>query len=83
MYSDISDIKNLSDASFDLFVMLATDAPNWNGSPLVCLTRGQRGNLTQLKTEGLLTTFKHEGETFAEFTEKGRELAKKCGIELK
>jgi hypothetical protein len=77
---------NITEQSKALFIAFAKDAANWNGEPLVggnVTTDAQaRGNLTQLKRAGLVTTFKDEGSLWLQFTPAGREYAKTLGIEL-
>ena len=72
--------------SLDLFLAYAEDADNWSGSPLVggnvCSTKEDRGNLTQLKRAGLITTFKEDGDTWINFTSEGKKLAAEHGIEI-
>jgi molybdenum-dependent DNA-binding transcriptional regulator ModE len=74
----------LSEQSLRLFLAYAEDAENWAGTPLVDgNVRGSkegRGNLTDLKKKGLITTFQHNKEMFVEFTDAGIELAKEHGI---
>lgn len=67
---------NLTTASIELFKALVADAPNWSGEPMVDLTPARRGNLTQLKKAGFLTTFVDNGIAFCQFTEAGRAYAK-------
>ena len=45
-------------------------------------SKEERGNLTQLKRAGLLTTFRSDGEEFVEFTAAGEALAGDYGISL-
>jgi hypothetical protein len=72
--------------SLALFLEFARDAGNWDGQPLVGgnvqITKEERGNLTQLKVEGLLTTFTQDRLTWVTFTDAGRALAKQHGVEL-
>lgn len=72
--------------SHDLFIAYAQDAGNWSGTPLVGGNVGgsaeDRGNLTQLKVAGLITTFRDEGETWLDFTEQGRAYARQHGVEI-
>ena len=76
----------ITQASLDLFCTLCDDAPNWSGTPLLGgnfdFSAADRGNLTQLKKEGLLTTNTEEGCTWIFFTDKGREFATACGHPL-
>lgn len=76
---------NITEASKALFVALAEDAGNWGGTPLlggnVDITKEERGNLTQLKQVGLLTTFTDEG-TWVDFTDAGKAYALELGIEI-
>jgi hypothetical protein len=66
---------DLTTASLDLFVMMWLDAPNWRGTPLIGgnfdLTKEERGNLTDLKRRGLVTTSRSDGETWVHFTDEG------------
>jgi hypothetical protein len=78
---------NITTASLALFDDLAADAPNWSGQPLldgnVVITKEERGNLTQLKRAGLLTTFLDEGNIWVIFTDKGEEFAASRGFSLR
>jgi len=77
---------NITEKSRNLFIEYAKDAGNWNGTPLVggnvADTKEDRGNLTQLKRAGLITTFKSEGWIWVSFTPAGKEYAKQLGIEI-
>lgn len=74
---------DVTDKSLDLFLALAEDAANWSGTPLVDVTPAERGNLTQLKVAGLLTTQQDErGDAFAYFTTAGKNLAAANDIDL-
>lgn len=66
--------------SLDLFLAYAKDAGNWSGTPMISGSKAERGNLTQLKRAGLLTTFESDGCTFVSFTEAGRQLAAENSI---
>ena len=76
--------------SLEVFLGYAEDAANWSGTPPLGGGGGgpkeDRGNLTQLKRAGLIRTFIDEGddgdETWIRFTDEGRELAAKHGIEV-
>jgi hypothetical protein len=77
----------MTSQSLDLFIAYAKDAGNWNGTPLVGGNIGgdakaQRGNLTQLKQDGLIRTFIDEGCTWVEFTDAGIALAAQHGVTL-
>ena len=76
----------LTEASLLLFKAYAADAANWSGTPCVGANVGgskeDRGNLTQLKREGLITTFKDLGETWVRFTDEGKAFALTLGIEV-
>jgi hypothetical protein len=65
-------MTNLSPASYNLLVDLIKDAPNWSGTPLIDISKEQRGNLSDLKRRGFLTTFMDEGCMFAIFTDVGK-----------
>lgn len=58
-----------------LFIKLAEDAKNWNGMPLLDITKSEQGNLTHLKKLGLLTTEHDDGCDWVVFTERGLEYA--------
>jgi len=73
--------SGLTPASEALFRSLVGDAGDWSGTPLVEITRERRGNLTDLKRAGLLTTQSDRGDVFANFTAKGRDLAKSLGLD--
>jgi hypothetical protein len=77
---------NITQTSLDLFFAYAKDADNWSGTPLVGGNVGgskeERGNLTQLKQAGLITTFVDDGCTWVKFTEAGRKLASDHGIRI-
>lgn len=77
----------ITDTSLNLFLEYARDAANWNGTPLiggnVGGTAADRGNLTQLKQAGLITTFSDRpGDHFIEFTTAGQALAAEHGIKI-
>jgi hypothetical protein len=82
----MTDKRTPTPASLELFLSLANDAANWSGIPLlggnVATDKQLRGNLTDLKKKGLLTTFKDEGEIWVHFTEAGKALAAEHGISL-
>ncbi len=81
----MSNKVNLTQTSLDLFLSLAKDAGNWGGCPLTDLNTHTRGNLTQLKIAGLITTWTDSDYprcVFAQFTDAGRELAKKHGVNI-
>jgi hypothetical protein len=63
-----------------LFLELANDAGDWEGSPMVDVTPATRGNLTDLKKKGLITTFVDEGIAWVTFTESGITLAEQLGV---
>lgn len=77
---------DLTPASEALFLELARDAGNWGGTPLldgnVSTDAASRGNLTDLKVKGLITTFRDEGCTWVDFTRAGKQLAASHGIAL-
>jgi hypothetical protein len=76
----------LTEASKALFVAYAKDAGNWSGTPMVGGNVGgskeDRGNLTDLKKKGLITTFRDDGCDWISFTDLGQEYAKELGIDL-
>ena len=77
----------ITDRSKELFIAYAEDADNWSGTPLVGGNVGgskeDRGNLTQLKRAGLITTFNDgEGCNWIEFTGAGVKYAAELGIKI-
>jgi hypothetical protein len=74
----------ITEQSLQVFLAYARDAGNWSGTPLVGGNVGgskeERGNLTQLKRAGLITTFVDEGNAWIVFTDAGVELARQHGI---
>jgi hypothetical protein len=76
---------NITEKSHEVFMAYAEDASNWNGTPLVGGNVGgtleERGNLTQLKMAGLITTWVDDG-VWIEFTAAGKQYAKAHGINL-
>jgi hypothetical protein len=76
----------ITDTSLAVFLAYARDARNWSGTPMVGGNVGgspeERGNITQCKRAGLWITWKDEGCTWIQFTEAGKALALKHGIEL-
>ena len=75
---------NITETSLNVFFAYAKDASNWSGMPPVGGNEGgskeERGNLTQLKQAGLITTQYDEGCTWIIFTKLGREFAASHGI---
>lgn len=76
----------LTEASKSLFAAYAKDAGNWSGTPLVGGNVGgskeDRGNLTDLKKKGLISTFRYEGCDWISFTEAGVAYAASLGITI-
>ena len=74
----------ITEQSQRVFEEYARDAINWSGCPPIGGNVGgskeERGNLTQLKKAGLITTSVSDGITWVEFTDKGKEYAGKLGI---
>lgn len=80
-------MANITERSLELFLAYAEDAGNWSGTPLVGGNVGglreDRGNITQLKQAGLITTFSDEpGSHWIRFTDAGIALAAEHGIEI-
>ena len=74
-------MTDLTAASTDLFLSLWNDAPNWSGMPLLDISAAEKGNLSDLKKKGLLTTevdFERADLTWVSFTDAGKAL----GLEL-
>lgn len=76
----------ITQQSLALFLDYAHDAGNWSGTPLVGGNVGgtaeDRGNLTQLKRAGLITTAREDGSTWLFFTDEGKALAAEHGINI-
>ena len=72
--------------SLTVFLAYARDAGNWGGTPLVGGNVGggkeERGNLTQLKQAGLITTQREGKDSWLFFTEAGKALAAEHGISI-
>ncbi len=66
----------LTPESSNLLEAIAKDAANWNGLPPCFnhITLQNRGNLTDLKKKGLLSTFKDEGEEWIQISRAGKDL---------
>ena len=72
----------ITTASKNLFIALASDAVNWNGQPLLDVTKEERGNVTHLKKLGLIKTIREERCDFVDFTDAGKAYAAELGINL-
>jgi len=76
----------LTAESHALFMEFAEDAGNWGGMPMVngnvSVTQAQKGNLTDLKKNGLITTFVDEGISWVSFTATGKAYAAKHGVTI-
>lgn len=76
----------ITEQSKALFLAYAKDAGNWSGQPLVGGNVGgskeDRGNLTQLKKAGLITTEIDDGCTWLLFTEAGIAFAADHGFDV-
>lgn len=77
-----NNIMSLTSDSKALFRKLAEDANNWGGQPLVDINPSERGNLTQLKIAGLITTKNDGKDTFAVFTPAGVAMALESGVKI-
>lgn len=77
-------MADITDKSLKLFLAYARDAGNWGGKPPIGGNVGgypeDRGNLTQLKRAGLITTFAFDGDKWVQFTEAGVALAAEHGV---
>jgi hypothetical protein len=78
------DGTKITETSKALFLDYAKDAGNWSGTPLVGgnvdSDNKLRGNLTQLKRAGLVTTMFDDGCTWLFFTDAGVEYAASLGV---
>ena len=72
----------LTAGSAELLANLVWDAPNWNGSPMLDLGRAEKGHLTDLKKNGLVSTMYDSDTlvTFAFFTDEGKALFKTSAL---
>lgn len=79
-------MADITDRSLRLFLAYAKDAGHWSGTPLIGGNVGgsaeDRGNLTQLKKAGLITTFESEGHTWISFTDAGKALAAEHDVDM-
>lgn len=77
---------NITGRTLELFLAYAKDAGNWSGMPLVGGNVGgskeDRGNITQMKKAGLVTTHVDEGCTWMSFTDAGRAFAAERGVNI-
>jgi hypothetical protein len=73
---------NLTPATLELFKIIANDAGNWSGMPLLDLNAKQKGNLVQIKKAGLMKTQNEDGCTWGIFTAEGKAFAATLGINL-
>lgn len=77
---------SITETSLKVFLAYAKDSKNWAGmSPIgvhVGGSKEERGNLTQLKKAGLITTMNSDRHDWIIFTAAGRKLAAKHGIEI-
>ncbi len=64
----------MTEKTAELLEKLGRAGHNWGGTPMLDLTKSERGNLTQLKKLGLLTTFRENGAEFVWFYEIGLNL---------
>lgn len=60
-------MKTLTQASLNLLLNLVADSGNWSNNTMIDITSEERGNLTQLKKSGLLTTWTDEGIQWCNF----------------
>lgn len=76
----------ITETSLNVFLAYARDAGNWSGQPMVGGNVGgskaERGNLTQLKQAGLITTQVDDGCTWINFTDAGKALAAAHGVTI-
>lgn len=80
-------MTTITKTSHDLFLDFARDACKWSGTPLsggnVGGSKEERGNLTQLKKAGLITTSNDgEGHDWLSFTDLGVDYAAEHGVEV-
>ncbi len=71
-------MNEMTEATRQLFKAIIDDMGNWGGTPPCYnhITAQRRGNLTDLKRRGLVTTFESDGEEWIQVTQAGLDLAK-------
>ena len=85
--------NDLSIGALDLFILMARDAPNWGGRPLIGgnfdLDAQDKGYLTKLKKADLVWGDEQydpgcvtHGAVYINFTDAGKALAAELGIDL-
>lgn len=57
----------LTSESLDLLVALVKDSGNWSNHPMLDLTDSEKGNFTDLKKKGLVSSHFDEGINWASF----------------
>ena len=76
----------LTPRTLELFLAFARDAGNWSGNPAIGGNVGgskeDRGNITQMKRAGLVTTFTDDGIAWLSFTPAGKAFAAEHGVEI-
>ena len=72
----------MTPSSLALFSRLCAESHDWNGMPLVDCTSSERGNLTDLKKLGLLTTERDDGCFWVRFTDSGYAKAAELGLSI-
>jgi hypothetical protein len=93
MNTENKTMANITEQSKALFIALAKDSRNWNGTPLLDVrsnvnpsgrvSKEQRVDIAQLKRVGLITTFvSGNGCTWVDFTEAGHAFAEECGVQV-
>lgn len=80
--NEMTNAINLTAESLELFIKIASDAGEWDGQPIIDISKEQRGNLSDLKKKNLLVTFRDEGCDWADFTPEGISLAQTLGIDI-
>jgi hypothetical protein len=73
----------MTDETAKLFRSIVEDLPNWTGTTPCFnhLNAARRGNLTDLKKLGLVTTFRSDGDDWIELTPAGEDRARELGLE--
>jgi hypothetical protein len=72
----------MTDETAKLFRSIVEDLPNWTGTTPCFnhLNAARRGNLTDLKKLGLVTTFRNDGDDWIELTAAGEQHAHALGL---
>jgi hypothetical protein len=79
---DMTAQATITEASAKLFEAIIKDAGNWGGTPPCYnhINKQTRGNLTQLKRAGLVSTFDSDGDEWIYIEDAGKAEALRRGL---